>query len=463
MTRRSLRARLAVAALLSIALALLVASVSLMALFELHVERRIGEELHSRLNQLAAAVAIAPDGSVSVEPSPADPRFETPLSGLYWQIDDVTAGAAGVGLLRSRSLWDAQLDLPPDRLDPGAIHAHTLPGPGDQRLLVRERSIRINDRGSLGGQPRTLRLGVAQDRAELVAARNAFAADMLPYLGVIALVLGLATWVQIRAGLAPLETLRQDVNAVRSGLAERLPELYPDEVRPLVGEVNALLAAREQAVAQARTWTADLAHGLKTPLSALAADAERLRRQGNPDLAADLEDLALHMRRRVDRELVRARVRSGARPRQARADLGEALRRLLGTLRRTPEGERLEWRLDAPSGTVAALAVDDLLELFGNLLENAAKWARSRVEISVVADDDILIRIADDGPGVPAEQLHRLCERGVRLDEGKAGSGLGLAIARDVAEAYGGGLDFAQAPAGGLLVRVRLPAWEYRE
>ena len=461
MTLRSLRARFAVGALLSIILALLVASLSLVVLFERHVERRIGDELTGRLNQLAAAVNISPDGSVDVKPSPADPRFEVPLSGLYWQIDDLSAGAAGIGLLRSRSSWDTQLDLPQDRLAVGAVHAHRLPGPAGQRLIVRERNIRLEgsgaEAGGDSGESRGLRLAVAQDRAELLAARNAFAADMLPYLGIIALVLGLATWFQIRTGLAPLESVRSGVNAVRAGKIERLPTTYPDEVQPLAVEVNALLAAREEAVTQARAWTADLAHGLKTPLSALAADAERLRHQGNPDLARDLEQLAEDMRRRVDRELIRARVRSNTRPHRARTNLGNALRRLLATLKRTPDGAGLQWRLDAPNDAVAALDEQDLMELLGNLLENAAKWARERVEIEVVTEGQIRVSISDDGPGVPEAQLHRLGERGLRLDERKAGSGLGLAIARDVAEAYGGSLDFGRSDLGGLAARVWLP------
>ncbi|WP_082673804.1 sensor histidine kinase [Thiohalocapsa sp. ML1] len=466
MNRNSLRARLAVAALLSITLALLVAAASLVILFERHVERRIGSELTSRLNQLAAAVHIAPDdGAVSVEQPPQDPRFGTPLGGLYWQVDDSEAGSAGVGLLRSRSLWDTTLALPQDALAAGEVHTHRLPGPGGQALLVRERSIRLGGAPSAdaSGAARTLRLAVAEDRAELVRARNAFAADMLPYLGVIALVLGLATWAQIRAGLAPLEALRKGVYAVRAGTAERLPEHYPDEVQPLVAEVNALLAAREASIVQARSWTADLAHGLKTPLSALAADADRLRQQGNPALANDLEQLALHMRRRVDRELIRARMRSGSHARPARADVSEALNRVLGTLKRTPDGARLAWRVAGPNVGAVALPAEDLLELLGNLLENAAKWARRQVDVQVAATaagggDEIRVAIADDGPGIAPDQLHRLGQRGLRLDEQKAGSGLGLAIARDIVAAYGGEIDFGHAEIGGLAVRVCLPA-----
>jgi signal transduction histidine kinase len=448
--RRSLRLRLWMSAVVSIGVALTVAGFGLVTLFERHVERRIGAELRLQLNQLAAAVTVAADGSVSLTHEPPDPRFAQPLSGLYWQID----GADQSGLLRSRSLWDAVIALPADPLEPGGVHAHLLSGPGGQRLLVRERRLRLQSTD----HPRMLRLAVGLDRAELTAARDDFAADMRPYLGLIVLVLLLATLVQIQTGLAPLESVRRGVGAIRSGRERRLADSYPDEVMPLVSEVNALLVARAEAIERARAWTADLAHGLKTPLSALVADAQRLRAQGNPALACDLEQLAEAMRRRVDRELIRARVRSGTERHQARVEVGESVRRLLSVLQRTPAGERLDWRLEIPSGVWAALMPDDLLDLLGNLLENAAKWARTQVCLHAMAGDWIEIRISDDGPGVPPEQLSRLGERGLRLDQRTEGTGLGLAIARDVVEAYGGALSFSLDDTGGLMVSVRLPA-----
>ena len=449
-SRRSLRVRLWVRALVSILAALLVAGIGLVTLFERHVERRIGNELKVQLNQLAAAVTVAPDGTVGLDREPIDPRFSQPLSGLYWQID--TPGQ--VGLLRSRSLWDSTLTLPLDQLDPGGVHAHQLGGPGRQHLLARERRIQLqNTDGTL-----VLRLAVAIDRTELASARNAFAADMLPYLGVIVLVLLLATLVQIQTGLAPLEAVRRGVGAIRSGQDRRLAEDYPDEVMPLIQEVNALLAARAQAIERARAWTADLAHGLKTPLSALTADAQRLRDQGNTRVADDLEQLAEAMRRRVDRELIRARVRSGAETHQARVDVADAVRRLLRTLQRTPDGARVDWQIETPERAMAALMPDDLMDLLGNLLENAAKWARQRITVTLLVDDRLEIRIADDGPGVPAEQLSRLGVRGLRLDERKEGTGLGLAIVRDIVDAYGGELVFETAEAGGLQIRIHLPS-----
>jgi signal transduction histidine kinase len=172
----------------------------------------------------------------------------------------------------------------------------------------------------------------------------------------------------------------------------------------------------------------------------------------------DLEQFAEAMRRRVDRELIRARLRTATLPGEARANVADGLRRLIDTLQRTPAGARLQWRLDAATDAIAAIPADDLMELMGNLLENAAKWADSRVHIRVAGGDDtVRITIADDGPGVPAAQLHRLGERGLRLDQRRAGSGLGLAIARDISDAYGGALSFAKADAGGLGVEVVLP------
>jgi signal transduction histidine kinase len=448
-TRRSLRVRLLIAAVISITAALVIASLGLVALFQYHVERRIGTELETYLSQIIGSIGITADGRIRFTQELADPRFRQPLSGLYWQIQDDDRPT----LLRSRSLWDAVIDLPDDELAPGRVHQHTLPGPGNRPLLVRERQIIF--------QPdtvaRRLRIAVAVEQGDLFAARDAFAADMLPYLAVMACVLSLAAWIQISIGLAPLGAIRRGVVAIRSGARRRLSNEYPDEVMPLVDEMNGLLEGQEQAIKRARAWTADLAHGLKTPLTVLTADSQRLREQGNTVIADDLDQLAETMRRRVDRELIRARARSGVQTRQARADIGDAIQGIVRTLKRTPRGRRLDWTVETPEGIFAAILPDDLGELLGNLLENASKWAQRTVRVSVSQRDTIAVLIEDDGPGVPDNQLRKLGLRGVRLDEQTQGSGLGLAIARDITEAYHGDLSFDRAAIGGLAVTVRLP------
>ena len=450
MTQRSLRFRLLVAAVISVSAALVIAGISLVVMFERHVERRIGSELDTYLNQITATVSVTTNGRIAFTHNLADPRFDQPLSGLYWQIQDEERPT----LLRSRSLWDNVIELPDDNLTPGAVHGHLLPGPAGQTLIVHERQIFFQANNS----ERRLRIAVAVNEQTLVEARNAFAADMLPYLVVMASVLLVAAWVQVQIGLAPLDAVRRGVTKIRSGAKRRLERLYPDEVMPLVDEMNGLLEAQEQTIERARTWTADLAHGLKTPLMVLTADSQRLREEGHMSIADDLDQLAETMRRRVDRELIRARVRSGIEKKRMRADAAVAVNGVVRTLKRSPRGAVLRWLLDVHDGADAAILPEDLTELLGNILENATKWANKAVSVSVTkGNKTISIRVEDDGPGVPENQLNTLGQRGVRLDEQKQGTGLGLAIAREVSEAYDGALSFEQSHMGGLAVTVQIP------
>lgn len=465
MTRRSLRFRLLLAAAVSITLALAAAGVGLTALFERHVTRYLESRLDHGLDQILGNLDTGTDGRIRLVRPPSDSRFETPLSGLYWQVQDED----GSVLLRSRSLWDTELALPGDVLPDGTLHRHRLKGPAGQSLLAVERRVLFRP----GTDARPLRVAVALDRQEIDQARHEFAADILPYLAVLGLGLILAVWFQVRVGLAPLDALRRGVRAIRSGRSRRLSGGHPDEVMPLVDEVNALLDAQDDAIERARAWTADLAHGLKTPLVALASDAERLRALGQADLADDLDQLAQTMRRRVDRELIRGRIRARAANRpgvaasaggasQAAASLGDTLESVLRTLARTPRGAAIDWDLECPAGVRVAMPSEDLMELLGNLLENAAQWARARVRIRLEGPDrpeadSVELLVEDDGPGVPAESLGALGQRGLRLDERTQGSGLGLAIAQDICDAYGGTLSFGTAALGGLAVTVRIP------
>jgi signal transduction histidine kinase len=246
----------------------------------------------------------------------------------------------------------------------------------------------------------------------------------------------------------PHDHVRQGVLAISSGDAQRLTDEFPDEVMPLVDEINELLMARDDAVERARAWTADLAHGLKTPLTALGADAQQLRNTGHTDMAENLDQLAQSMRRRVDRELIRARLRTAGVLVPRHTDMVAAAKGVIATLVRTPLGSRLSWHTELPESLEVGMARDDLTELLGNLMDNASKWARDQVWISVV--------IEDDGPGVPDSELTSLVKRGVRLDEQTAGSGLGLAIARDILDAYDGQLSFSRSKLGGLAVSVQL-------
>ena len=379
---------------------------------------------------------------------PADPRFGQPYSGLYWQVEDEN----GI-VMRSRSLWDAALALPADPLELGILHEHEIDGPNGARLLVRERRLLY----TAPGGKRTLRLAVALDRRELDRLTTDFASDLTPSLAILAAVLILAAWLQVSVGLRPLEAVRRSLNDVRSARGRRLGGDYPEEVMPLVGEVNELLEAQEQAIARARAHAADLAHGLKTPLTVLAADAQRLRDKGEGEIAAELEDLADIMRRYVDRELARVRIGVRKGTVQAGADVRTVAEPIVRTLQRTPRGGTLHWTVDIANAPKAAVDTEDMAELLGNLLDNACKWARGAIWLHAAADSIVRIVIEDDGPGVPSQNLAELGQRGLRLDRRVQGTGQGLAIVSEIVEAYGGELIIGRSERGGLRVEARLP------
>ncbi|MGD2118881.1 MAG: HAMP domain-containing sensor histidine kinase [Chromatiales bacterium] len=447
----SLRVRLLVAAVFSISLALVAAGFGLSALFGHHVERRLDMQLETYLHELIGR--IEPDGNdgIRLTHELSDPRFEEPLSGLYWQIQDDKYHA----LIRSRSLWDNMLPLPHDLLKLGVVHRHELAGPDGQSLLVREQQVIVFPETDA----HRLRVVVAVDRSDLIEARDAFTRDLLPYLAFLALALLLASWFQVRTGLSPLDRVRLGVLSIRSGETARLPSAFPEEVQPLIDEINQLLDSRDQAVENARAWTADLAHGLKTPITALSADAQRLRTQGESGMADDLEHLAQSMRQRIDRELIRARLRSEAGGRPRHSDLVKTLQGLVNTLQRTPAGKRLAWDMQLPQQAEVTVSPDDLAELLGNILDNAGKWAQSlvRIRLQIQQNTHWLVNIEDDGPGVAEQQRANLGQRGLRLDEQTTGTGLGLAIARDIISAYNSKIEFGVAEAGGLKVSLKLP------
>lgn len=440
MTGRSLRLRLIAGGAAAILIALSIAGVGLTVLFERHVTRNVTDDLELHLKQLLAGIAISAGGQLEVTRPPVDPRFADPLSGLYWQVSDDRGR-----LLRSRSLWDATLPVAVDQIDPGEVHHHELPGPADARLLVVERRALL----SVGERTVPVRAVVAVDLARVSAASAAFARDLMIALGMLGLVLALATSVQVLLGLRPLNRLRSGVALIRSGENRRLQTDVPIEVLPLVEEVNGLLDARDREIERSGGRAADLAHGLKTPLAALLSDAERLRERGELDLARDIEMVGEAMSRHVDRELARARAQgSGRRGVAVATELEPLLRSLVSILERTPDGQRISYEIAVPEGTTLPLARTDLAEVLGNLLDNATRHARSQIRIVLGAHGGVAVE--DDGPGIAAPQRLKVTERGMRLDQRGGGAGLGLAIVQEVLEAYGWGLDLETSELGGL-------------
>jgi signal transduction histidine kinase len=265
-----------------------------------------------------------------------------------------------------------------------------------------------------------------------------------------------AIFVQITVGLAPLEKLRVAVRDVLARRTGRLDVAAPSEVQPLADEINRLLAAQEKALARARSRATDLAHGLKTPLQVLSGDIRTLRAKGDAALADEIEKSAGAIRRHIDRELARARLAPGVSGR-AECHVAEAAARIVGVVKRTPEGERLKFSIEVAEYLTAPIDEGDLSEILGNLIENAARFAKSSIRvIASNAADATTITIADDGPGIAATDKELVLSRGVRLDTNNGGNGLGLAIVSDIVEAYGGRLTMADGLPG-LKVTIFLP------
>lgn len=288
--------------------------------------------------------------------------------------------------------------------------------------------------------------------------------DLAPYLGILGLLFIIAGWLQVRVGLRPLADVGAKVAAIRSGTARRLGDSFPAEVRPLAAEVDALIEARESETNRARARAGDLAHGLKTPLQALIGEADELRAQGAVTAADGIEEIAAAMRRHVDRELARARIAASALT--AVSTPATVIARLMSVIRRTEDGARIDWEIDADETIRVRIDGDDLTEALGAILENAARHATERATVRVVRAGPLAeIRVEDDGPGIPEVRLEDLLRRGVRLDMSAPGSGLGLAIAREIAEAAGGGIDLANrrgsdddsGPGSGLRVTLAVP------
>lgn len=277
------------------------------------------------------------------------------------------------------------------------------------------------------------------------------------FLIVIGTVLATAGVSVIRRGLSPFAMLRERLQDVRSGRTSRLEGDYPSEVEPLVADLNTLLEEREHRVARAVAKAGDLAHGLKTPLAILAQEIERSETAGQTEFAATLREQVDRMRRQIDSHLAQARANAGG-TLGARANVGDAVQALVRAMQRLYAERKLTFRIDIDEGVSVRVPPEDLEEMLGNLLDNACKWAGTRVVIKARAEADLVtIDVDDDGAGLGAEMREEVLKRGVRADETAPGSGLGLAIVRDLAEAYGGSVGLRSSTEGGLGARLILP------
>ena len=431
----SLRRRLLLVAGIGLVLVSVLASVLLGELFKRSARDRLDHELQQDMLTLLAQAEVDPEGQLRLRQEPNDARFQRVFSGAYWQIAD----QQGKVLLQSRSLWDQTLAATAD-----GPTQRNLAGPMQQSLRARVQQVRL---------PRAAQAYVAVVASD----RSALDADVAAFRQrtAIALAVLVAAWLavlasQVHFGLRPLRGLRQQLERIRRGEAERIDRRQLDlEIAPLADELDALLDHHQRMVARARSSAEDLAHALKTPLSVLAAETQGDGR----DWRRTLHEQGARMRASIDRYLA-AGLAVDHRQRSEVAPAAEALCRLMT---RVHSSRGIHFRVDVAPGLAFAGAVTDLEEMLGNLLDNAGKWARHEVRLRALAQQDRLhIEVRDDGPGLDEAKLESVLQRGVRLDERVEGSGLGLAIAADIAASHGGSLRLSNENPG-LRARLELP------
>lgn len=394
------------------------------------------------MTQMIASAEIGPDGEVRLNRPMGDQRFLEPYSGMYWQIS-----GEGFDLFRSRSLWDQALRVNPAHGDEKShfYDSYELP---DEQLRIVERDI------YLPTSKTRWRFQVAQGREALDAQIQTLRSTILKSFALLAIGLIAMAALQTLYGLWPLRKLRVAIVDMRAGRARRVEgQLLPTEVEPLVAELNGLLEHNEKQAEEAREHAGNLAHALKTPLTVImnAATAKA------PDLGETVMREAATMRRQVDHHLARARAVGRRGHAHSRSDVWPSLQSVERAVSRLYDNVRLD--IAGDKDLVVRVERQDLDEVLGNLIENAAKYGGGSVFVTVQRDGDFVeVLVEDDGPGINPEDRDRLFSRGVRLDISKPGTGLGLAIVRDVAEIYGGTISLEESEdMGGLLARLRLP------
>jgi signal transduction histidine kinase len=438
---RSLTARLMLVAALGALPVLVIAGGSLLWLFYERIESKFDAFLTAYQQQLIAGAELDADGVLRLGAQPADPHFNLPFSGWYWQ---VSAGDRTLAQSPSAGPLQGSDGLPISRFE----GAEDWIGPGEAELRAVARAVR------LPGSDERIRVVVMGPHAEIDQEVLAFGIQLALALGALGLAFLLATALQVRYGLLPLGSLRAALHKVRKGTAPRLAGDYPREVAPLVDELNEVLAHNEALISRARVQAGNLAHGLKSPLTVLRQELTELK----DERGEILRDQVAIIGDQVERVLARIRAAGPLSAAAGRTKIGPVLQDLSFSLDIIHRERGAAIDLDCPEEAMFAGDGADLAEMLGNLMDNACKWARSRVRASVVVDGGHLaIAIDDDGPGIPPARREAALKRGGRLDQTAPGSGLGLDIVREIAELYRGSLQLEDSPLGGLRARLLLP------
>jgi len=423
--------------------------------FRASVQDNFDASLSSDLDELIAASDLDQAGSIGVRVDFVDPRYKRVYSGWYWQIMPVDRKAAPGRARYSRSLLDKTIEIR-NGVDRGPLTWGDAIGPDNQNLRVVARRVEFST-SATGARDNTkaYEFIVAGDTAEIQTRIERFNGTL--FWSFVALGLGLiaAIFIQVRIGLQPLRGVRDALARIRDGKAEKLEGRFPAEIAPLAAELNALIAHSQEVVGRARTHVSNLAHFLKTPLTVLSNEASA---QPGPLADAVTRQVGV-MRRQVDHYLARARAAGAQNVLGNRTQVKPVLDDLARVLTRIHSEAHIQVEVDSPRELSFRGERQDLEEMAGNLIDNACKWAHSRVVVRArQAGAKLDLTVEDDGDGLTEVERQHVGERGERLDERVPGSGLGLAIVRDIAKLYGGTFTLGESALGGLKAALSLPA-----
>ncbi|MGJ0453434.1 MAG: ATP-binding protein [Methylocystis sp.] len=450
---RSIAARLFLTAAAMSSVVLIVASILLTAYYRSEAEEVFERRLDVYLRAIVADVSESGQEGRTGPGQLGDPQFELPGSGWYWQITRLDDKSHDIKA--SRSLFANTLPKLSDlgvAAEVGGFRRGYGPGPDGRRLRIAERVIDVGDVGiylvQVAGSGEEMEEQIARFRFALIVAFAALA---------IALAIGAAF--QVRFGLRPLRQLQRELASIRGGERERIMDAYPSEVAPLAEELNLLISANRDILERARTQVGNLAHALKTPLSVIVNEADSAPGQ----LAGKVQEQAQIMRDQISFYLDRARAAARGGALGAATQIAPSIEALLRAFSKIYGDKGVIFSGGADPRLRFLGERQDLEEMIGNLLDNAGKWAKSRVTIDVCVEGasrpTLRVTIDDDGPGLASHLRAAATQRGRRLDETKPGSGLGLSIVVDLAAAYGGSLQLDDSPSGGLHAELRLPGF----
>jgi signal transduction histidine kinase len=453
-SRISIGVRLVVTAVLASVIIFVGAAFVLSEIYRRAAERAFDERLQVYIQSVAANIASKNTANAFDPYGLGDPRFTLPLSGWYWQIR--IEGSAPQNIFSSLSLFGGRLPRLEDLHVPahdGSSREGYIIGPDERRLRLVERALELPDGARYLVQ-------IAGNSDEIEQTIQNFKTTLWTAFALLACVLGVTTIFQVRFGLLPLSRLSNEISAIRRGLSDRVEGQFSDDISPVADEINLLIESNRDILERARTQVGNLAHALKTPLSVILNEAAG---QATP-LADKVREQADIMRDQVNWHLERARAAARAGAIGVATDVEPALAGLQRTFQKIYSEKHLAIELNCALDLKFRGEKRDFEDMVGNLIDNAAKWARQRIEVDVLNLPEIDGRtflevvVSDDGPGLPAEKRTDVIRRGQRLDETVQGSGLGLAIVADLAGLYGGFLTLEDSDSGGLRAVLRLPS-----